>query len=183
MAFVTSRRTTLVAGTLVPLLLSSSLRADATVRYAEQDTATGARATLTSPATYPIGTTTVTWTATDKAGNKATYEQTVRLDQALELGAEHVVSTVKNNACLTVTKYPASWSPYVHSLIVQPQATTGVGFPIRFTWKNCSTTGNGSLPGPWLQGTVSSVVNSCETLIKLGSNGSGNVSLTWWGNG
>jgi hypothetical protein len=146
------------------------------------DNCGGLTVTNDAPATYPIGTTTVTWTATDNAGNKATYQQTVKLDQALDLGAEHVVSTVNNDACLAVTKYPDSWSPYVHSLIVQPQET-GVGFPIPFTWKNCSTTGNGTLPGPWLQGTVSSVVSACKTLIKLGGNGSGNVALTWWGNG
>jgi hypothetical protein len=81
-----------------------------------------------------------------------------------------------------VTRYPADWAQYLHSIILQPQAT-GVGFPIPFTWKNCGATGSGSLPGPWQQGTVQPMSTTCQTLIKLGGNGAGNVSLAWWGNG
>jgi hypothetical protein len=81
-----------------------------------------------------------------------------------------------------VTRYPADWAQYLHSIILQPQAA-GVGFPIPFTWKNCGATGSGSLPGPWQQGTVQPMSTTCQTLIKLGGNGAGNVSLAWWGNG
>jgi len=139
--------------------------------------------TNNAPATFPKGTTTVTWTAKDTAGNMAEYVQTVRVDDAIDMGAEHAISNVGNNACLQVTAYPASWAPYMNSIILQPQAT-GTGFPIPFTWKNCtSNKGSGTLPAPWQQGTLKPIDNSCKTLIQLGGSGAGPVSLTWWGNG
>jgi hypothetical protein len=135
-----------------------------------------------APATFPVGTTTVTWTAKDSAGNVATFPQKITVAAATDLQGEHFISTVKNNACLKVTKYPA-WGAYVHALIIQPQAT-GVGWPIPFTYTNCGTTsGSGSLPGPWQQGTTKPVSALCPTFIKLGANGAGSVALTWWGNG
>ena len=138
--------------------------------------------TNNAPATFPIGTTTVTWTAKDSAGNIATFSQKVTKSGATDLGAEHQISSVKNNACLQITKYPA-WGQYLHSLVIQPQAT-GVGWPIPFTYTNCGTNnGSGSLPGPWQQGTTKPVSAACPTLIKLGASGAGSVTLTWWGNG
>jgi len=88
---------------------------------------------------------------------------------------------VKNNACLEVTKYP-SWGQYMHSIIIQAQAN-GVGWPIPLTYTNCANIGSGSLTGPWQQVSSRPVSASCPTLIKLGGNGAGSVSLTWWGNG
>jgi hypothetical protein len=123
----------------------------------------------------------VTWTATDTAGNKTTYQQTVRVDDAVDLGTEHTISSVQNNACLQVTLYP-SWGQNLNTIILQPQAT-GTGFPIPFTSTSCKGNGSGSLPAPWQQGTVTPVNGTCKTLIKLGGNGAGPVSLTWWGNG
>ena len=143
---------------------------------------TAVTVTNNAPATFPVGTTTVTWTAVDAKGNKATFTQKVTVGAATDLQAEHFISTVKNNACLEVTKYPA-WGQYVHALIIQPQAT-GVGWPIPFTYTNCGTnSGSGSLPGPWQQGTTRPISASCPTFIKLGANGAGSVTLTWWGNG
>ena len=143
---------------------------------------TAVTVTNNAPATFPVGTTTVTWTAVDAKGNKATFTQKVTVGAATDLQAEHFISTVKNNACLEVTRYPA-WGPYVHALIIQPQAT-GVGWPIPFTYTNCGTSsGSGSLPGPWQQGTTRPVSATCPTFIKLGANGAGSVTLTWWGNG
>jgi hypothetical protein len=131
---------------------------------------------------FPVGTTTVIWTAKDAAGSASTYEQKVTVSPGIELGAEHYVSSVKNNACLKVTKYP-NWGQYMHTLIVQPQAG-GVGWPIPFTYSNCSSNrGSSTLPGPWLQGSTNPVSATCPTLIKLGGGGTGSISLTWWGNG
>lgn len=134
-----------------------------------------------APSTFPIGTTTVVWTAVDTQGNTATYSQKVTVS-ATDLGAEHNVSSVANNACLKVTQYPSSWAPYVHSLIIQPQAT-GTGWPIPFNWRNCNSSGASSMPAPWQQSTVGPMNTTCPTMIKLGGNGAGSVSLTWWANG
>jgi hypothetical protein len=137
--------------------------------------------TSDAPAKFPVGVTTVTWRATDASGNVATHQQKVTVSPSVDFDKEHTVVNVTNNACLRVTKYP-SWGSYMHSLVIQPQAT-GVGFPIPFTYTNCGSNGSGSLPGPWLQGTTKPVSASCPTLIRLGGNGSGSVALTWWGNG
>jgi hypothetical protein len=131
---------------------------------------------------FPIGSTTVTWTAKDSAGTISTYPQRVTITAATDLGGEHNVSSIKNNACVVVTKYP-SWAPHLRTIIIQPQAA-GVGWPLPFTYANCGTNyGSGTLPGPWLQDLASPVSTTCPTLIKFGGNGAGSVSLTWWGNG
>ena len=70
----------------------------------------------------------------------------------------------------------------MHSIIIQAQAN-GVGWPIPLTYTNCANIGSGSLTGPWQQVSSRPVSASCPTLIKLGGNGAGSVSLTWWGNG
>jgi hypothetical protein len=140
------------------------------------------KVTNNAASTFPVGTTTVTWTATDSMGDSATYKQKVTVSAATDLGVEHNMSTVKNNACLEVTKYP-NWGQYMHTIIIQPQAD-GVGWPISFTYANCTSNhGSGSLPGPWQQGSTSPVSAGCPTLVKLGGNGAGSISLRWWGNG
>ena len=130
-----------------------------------------------------LGTHTLELAVTDTYGGRSTDTVVVNVnDTATDLGAEHTISTVSNNACLRVTQYPA-WGQYTHSLIIQPQGT-GVGWPIPFTYTNCSSNrGSGVLTGPWLQGTTQPVSAKCPTFIKLGGSGAGSVALTWWGNG
>ena len=140
-----------------------------------------------APASFPFGDTTVTWKATDASGSQVSFVETVSV-VAVDLGVEHHLSNVVNNACLRVTQYPSSWAPYMHAIRIQPQAT-GVGFPIPFTWTNIcpglsiDNAGSGSLPAPWQEGQARPLDTRCPTLIKLGGNGAGSVNLTWWGNG
>jgi len=141
--------------------------------------ASGAEVDVTlGPGTHTLG-----LAVTDTYGGKGTDTVVVTVsDAATDLGVEHAISTVSNNACLRVTQYPA-WGVYTHSLVIQPQAT-GVGWPIPFTYANCSSnSGSGSLTGPWQQAVTKPVSASCPTVIKLGGNGAGSVALTWWGNG
>ena len=100
---------------------------------------------------------------------------------SLDLGAEHQVSRVKNNACLRVSQYP-SWGAYMHSVILQPQGSGSV-WPLSYTWTNCNSSGSGSLPGQWQQKTLKPVSNTCTTYVKLGGTGSGSLDVSWWGNG
>jgi hypothetical protein len=140
-----------------------------------------------APATFPFGDTTVTWKATDASGSLVSFAQAVSV-VAVDLGAEHQISSVVNNACLRVTQYPSSWGPYMHAIRIQAQAA-GVGFPIPFTWTNScpdlkiDNAGSGSLPAPWQEGQSRPLDTRCPTLIKLDGNGAGSVDLTWWGNG
>jgi len=137
--------------------------------------------THNAPSKFPVGVTIVTWTADDGHGNVKTYQQKVTVNASHDLGAEHTISSVRNDSCLTVTKYP-NWAPWINSIRIQPQAQ-GVGWPIPFTWKNCNTSGAGSLPAPWQEGVAAPIKATCPTNIKLGGNGTGSVSLTWWANG
>jgi large repetitive protein len=139
--------------------------------------------TNNAPANFPLGTTTVVWTATDSYGGNVTYLQRVTVSGATDLGNEHQVSSIRNNACLKVTRYP-SWSPYMHAVVVQAQAN-GVGWPIPMTFTNgsCNNSGSGTLVAPWRDTSLRPINTSCPVLIKLRGNGAGPVSLTWWGNG
>jgi len=141
-----------------------------------------ASVTNDAPTTFPVGTTVVTWRATDRVGNTSTHLQRITISAAIDMGAEHASTSVANNACLQVSKYPRSWNPYMHTVIIQLQSG-GTGWPVSFGYANCSRVGSGNLGQPWQQAVLQPVSASCPTLVKLKGNGSANVSLTWWGNG
>jgi hypothetical protein len=99
---------------------------------------------------------------------------------AINMGAEHSMTTVAGDGCLKITQYPGSW---VHSIILQAQAN-GSGYPIPLTWSNCSNNGSSnSITGDWTQSSLGPINNTCTTLIDLNGSSSARVTFTWWGNG
>lgn len=98
---------------------------------------------------------------------------------ATDLGAQHAISTVNGNACLKVTQYPGSW---VGAVVLQTQGN-GSGYPIPFTWTNCSNAGTGSFTGNWSQSSLRPAKNTCTTVIELKGSSSASVQLKWWANG
>lgn len=97
---------------------------------------------------------------------------------AIDLGVANSVRTVPSDACLKVTQYPGSW---VHAVELQSQS--GSGYPIPFSWSNCSAGGEGSFNGNWVQKSLRTVSSSCTTLIQLEGSGTSSITLAWWGNG
>ena len=65
------------------------------------DNCSSVTVTNNAPAAFPIGTTTVTWTATDASGNTATATQTVTITDAINptITAPANVTAPANNAC------------------------------------------------------------------------------------
>jgi hypothetical protein len=100
-------------------------------------------------------------------------------ETATEMGPGQTPITVRGDSCLKITQYPGSW---VGSVILQAQAN-GSGYPIPFTWTNCTNSGSGSLTSDWNQSTLRPVTNTCATVIDLNGSSSARVSVLWWGNG
>ena len=68
------------------------------------DNCTIATVVNNAPASYPVGTTTITWTATDASGNAATATQTVTINDVVNptITAPADISTVTNSGCTAV---------------------------------------------------------------------------------
>jgi hypothetical protein len=98
---------------------------------------------------------------------------------ATDMGAEHAVSSVPGNGCLKITQYPGSW---VGGVILQAQGG-GSGYPIPYTWTNCTNGDSGSITGNWTQYTLRPASHNCTTLIDLNGSDTASVMLTWWANG
>ena len=89
------------------------------------------------------------------------------------------MTTVHGDSCLKITRYPGSW---VGSVALQAQGG-GSGYPISYTWSNCSGGGTGSIAGDWSQITLHPVSSACTTVIGLTAPSSATATLTWSGNG
>ena len=70
----------------------------------------------------------------------------------------------------------------MRTIILRAQGN-GSGYPIPYTWINCSNIGNGSITGNWGQSNMSPVSNTCTTVIDLTGWNSAVATLTWWANG
>jgi hypothetical protein len=65
------------------------------------------------------------------------------------------------------------------------ETTAGGSYPIPFTWSNACTqsSGSGVFTGPWQAKFLSKTSENCATLIDLGGNGAGTVTLRYWDGG
>lgn len=102
-------------------------------------------------------------------------------ETAIELGVPGNSVTVPTNACLRVRDgYPFWWGEQ-RMMLLQTQASGT--YPIPFTWRNdcAGTSGSGEFTGNWQSQTLGPTNSNCATLISLGGNGSGNVSLWYFG--
>ena len=68
------------------------------------DNCTIATVVNNAPASYPVGTTTITWTATDASGNTATATQTVTINDVVNptITAPADISAITNSGCTAV---------------------------------------------------------------------------------
>ena len=102
-------------------------------------------------------------------------------ETATDLGATGSNVTVSNNACLRVRDgYPSWWGA---SRSMSLQTAGGGTYPVNFSWSNdCSgANGVGVLSSDWQTESLSGIDSSCATLIQLDGDGSGSVTLRYYG--
>lgn len=100
---------------------------------------------------------------------------------ASDLGEPGNALTVTNNGCIMVRNaYPSWWG----SRNMQLQSLESGMYPVPYTWTNtCGPgSGNGVFTGDWQSVTFGPTNSQCATLIDLGGNGSGTVTLRYYAN-
>ena len=99
---------------------------------------------------------------------------------ATDLGAPGNRVTVRNDSCLRVRDaYPVWWE----TRTMQLQNTDNGTYPVPFTWSNSCAGGSGTglFDGDWQSRFLSPTNSDCATVIKLNGDGSGNLSLIYYG--
>ncbi len=111
------------------------------------DNCTLASVTNNAPATYPIGTTTVTWTATDAQGNIKTATQTVTVNDTVlpTISAPSNVTVNATNACVAFNVVLGSPTTADNCSVATVTNNAPVVFPLGntlVTWTVKDTAGN-----------------------------------------
>jgi hypothetical protein len=102
-------------------------------------------ASLTSdaPACFPVGTTTVTWTATDQQSNSSTYEQLVTREP------EEIGITIKAGITSTIYRGTAQGSgPFGPQSINLTSSITGGVAPYTYSWSPAAGLSNPNIADP-----------------------------------
>jgi hypothetical protein len=100
---------------------------------------------------------------------------------AVDLGSPGNATLVRNDGCVRVRdSYPAWWGSQRRMMLQTNAAGT---YPVPFTWTNtcAGSSGSGTFTGNWQKQFLNPTSAACATLIDLQGNGSGNVSLWYFG--
>ena len=100
---------------------------------------------------------------------------------AIDLGGTGTNTTVSNNACVMVRDDYPNWWGTRNMLLQNPSPGT---YPVPFEWENACSGQNGAqtITGDWQNHILEGTSDQCATLIDLQGDGSGTITLRYYGN-
>jgi hypothetical protein len=116
-----------------------------------------------------------------EAGVDASMGGACTVANAVDLGAPGTNVTVPNNGCLRVLSgYPSWWGT---SRTMQLQNTSPGAYPAPFAWMNtcAGASGSGSFTADFQSFLLTPTSAACATLITLSGNGSGDITVRYFG--